>query len=77
MVIIKNIFVQRLIYYFKCHVICEIHFPQASSYEFMVQNSDYQESYWYAFDYKAEQKSLFNLLFLQPAKKAGVLDHGV
>ena len=52
-------------------------FPQASSYEFMVQNSDYQESYWYAFDYKAEQKSLFNLLFLQPAKKAGVLDHGV
>ena len=43
----------------------------------MVQNSDYQESYWYAFDYKAEKKSLFNLLFLQPAKKAGVLDHGV
>ena len=52
-------------------------FPQASSYEFMVQNSDYKDSYWYALDYKAEQKSLFNLLFLQPAKKAGVLDHGV
>ena len=39
-----------------------VFFLKASSYEFMVQNSEYQDSYWYAFDYKTPQKSVFHML---------------
>ena len=52
-----------------------VFFLKASSYEFVKQNSQYEDSYWYAFDYKTEQKSVFHALF--PTKKADIVDVGV
>ena len=55
-----------------------VFFLKASSYDFMEQNSKHEEdTYWYAFDYRAEQKSVFHLLFPQAAKKAEIKDRGV
>ena len=54
-----------------------VFFLKASSYEFMAQNSKYEDSYWYAFDYQPDHKTVFNLLFMSPEKKAGVQDSGV
>ena len=54
-----------------------VFFLKASSYEFMAQNSRYEDSYWYAFDYQPEHKTVFNLLFLNPEKKAEIQDSGV
>ena len=54
-----------------------VFFLKASSYEFMAQNSKYNDSYWYAFDYQPSQKTMFNLLFMSPEKKAEIEDPGV
>jgi len=54
-----------------------VFFLKASSYEFMAQNSKYNDSYWYAFDYQPTQKTVFNLLFMSPDKKAEIRDSGV
>jgi len=54
-----------------------VFFLKASSYEFMAQNSEYQDSYWYAFDYKTPQKSLFHMLFPNTPQKSEVRDIGV
>ena len=54
-----------------------VFFIKASSYEFLAQTSKYQDSYWYAFDYLSQQKSLFNLFFLNPDSRAGIEDPGV
>ena len=42
----------------------------------MAQNSEYNTSYWYAFDYKTEQKSVFHMLFPNADQKANVVDIG-
>ena len=52
-------------------------FLKASSYKTVQENSKYKDSYWYSFDYKAEQKSLFHALFSDTAKKGGLIDPGV
>jgi len=54
-----------------------VFFLKASSYEFMAQNSEYEDSYWYAFDYKTPQKSVFHMLFPNTPQKAEVKDIGV
>ena len=54
-----------------------VFFLKASSYELMAQNSKYNDSYWYAFDYQPSQKTVFNLLFMSPDKKAEIRDSGV
>lgn len=52
-------------------------FLKASSFKTVQENSNYKDSYWYSFDYKAEQKSLFHALFADTAKKGGLLEPGV
>ena len=54
-----------------------VFFIKASSYEFLAQSSKYQDSYWYAFDYLSQQKSLYNFFFLNPDSKAGIRKPGV
>ena len=54
-----------------------VFFLKASSYEFVAENSNYKDSYWYAFDYQSIQKSVFHLLFLDPTLKADITDPGV
>ena len=54
-----------------------VFFLKASAYEFMAQNSQHNNSFWYAFDYKTPQKSVFHMLFPQTDKKADVDDIGV
>ena len=56
--------------------IYSVFFLKASAYEFMAQNSEYNTSYWYAFDYKTEQKSVFHMLFPNADQKANVVDIG-
>ena len=53
-----------------------VFFIKASSYEFLAQSSKYQDSYWYAFDYLSQQKSLYNFFFLSPDSKAGISKPG-
>ena len=52
-------------------------FLKASSFKTVQEHSKYKDSYWYSFDYKAEQKSLFHALFADTAKKGGLLEPGV
>lgn len=54
-----------------------VFFLKASSYKTVEENSKYEDSYWYSFDYKSVQKSVFHLLFIEPSKKGGLLEPGV
>ena len=51
-----------------------VFFLKASSYKTIQENSEYADSFWYSFDYIADQKSVFHLLFLN--NKAEVTEPG-
>ena len=54
-----------------------VFFLKASSYKTVQENSKYEDSYWYSFDYKSKQKSIYHALYLDTAAKAGITDPGV
>ena len=47
-----------------------VFFIKAAAYEFVQANAPRAPSYWYAFDYDKSNKSLFHLLYINPASKA-------